>query len=125
MNHKFILRGIIAIGVYAFAVILVLNFYDDSPSNMPWEEREIYLRNFLTKVTFNKLSFDEALEQLGTPDITETKQIDDDYYQITFYRTHHIKSDGITTLDECTPLLFKNNVLIALGQNTYESFKQL
>lgn len=125
MNHKIIIRVAIALAFYVIIFALVIKFYDDDPSNMQWEEREIYLRNYLTKVQLNKLNFDEALKELGVPDITETKRIGNDYYQVTFYRTHHVKSDGITTLDECTPLLFKNNILIALGQNTYEVFKLL
>lgn len=125
MNHKFIIRAIIAVAIYAISVALVLKFYDDNPSKMQWEEREDYIRNFLTTVELNKFTFDEALHLLGSPDITEAKRIDNDYYQVTFYRTHHVKSDGITTQEECTPLLFKNNLLLVSGKNAYESFKLL
>jgi len=125
MNHKFILRGIIALAIYAICVALVMNFYDDNPSKMQWEEREDYNRNFLTMVQLNKFTFDEALDKLGSPDITEAKRIDNNYYQVTFYRTNHVLSDGITTQEECTPLLFKNNVLLASGKTAYETFQQL
>ena len=41
-----------------------------------------------------------------------------------FYRTQHVKSDGITTQDECTFLLFVNGVLkeIGLGDNYPENW---
>jgi hypothetical protein len=41
-----------------------------------------------------------------------------------FYRTQHIKSDGITTQDECTFLLFIDGVLqeIGLGDNYPEQW---
>ena len=42
-----------------------------------------------------------------------------------FYRPQHIKSDGFTTQDECTALLFKNNLLIAIGKTAYQQFQQL
>jgi len=125
MKQKFIIRAIIAMALYVVGFVLVMQFYDDNPSKMQWEEREDYNRSFLTKVQLNIFTFDEALQQLGSPDITETKRIGDDYYQVTFYRTHHVKSDGITSQDECTPLLFKNNVLLVTGKNAYESFKNL
>jgi len=125
MNHKIILRVIIALAIYAICVVLVLKFYDDNPSKMQWEEREDYNRNFITQIQLNKFSFEEALLKLGSPDITEAKHIDNDYYQVTFYRTNHVKSDGITTQDECTALLFKNNILLASGKTAYPTFQQL
>lgn len=125
MNHKIILRVIIALVIYAICVALVMKFYDDNPSKMQWEEREDYNRNFLTQVQLNKFNFEEALEKLGSPDITEAKRIDNDYYQVTFYRTNHVKSDGITTQEECTALLFKNNILLASGKTAYETFQKL
>ena len=80
---------------------------------MQWEEREDYNRQFISKVQLNKFNFEEALEELGSPDITEAKRVNNDNYQVMFYRTHHVKSDGITTQEECTALLFKNNILKA------------
>ena len=42
-----------------------------------------------------------------------------------FYRTNHVKADGMTTQEECTALLFKNGLLSAIGNAAYESFKAL
>ena len=47
---------------------------------MQWEEREDYNRNFLTLVQLNKFTFDESLDKLESPDITEAKRINNDYY---------------------------------------------
>jgi hypothetical protein len=125
MSKKVITRIIIALAIYGIFVALVMNFYDDNPSNMKWEDREDYNRHFISKVQLNKFNFEKALEELGSPDLTEAKRIKDDNYQVMFYRTHHVKSDGITTQEECTALLFKNNLLMAIGKTAYEQFKQL
>ena len=125
MSKKVILRIIIALAIYGIFTALVINFYDDNPSNMQWEEREDYNRHFISKLQLNKFNFEEALKELGSPDITEAKRVNNDNYQVMFYRTHHVKSDGITTQEECTALLFKNNILMSTGKTAYEQFNQL
>jgi hypothetical protein len=122
MNKKIISRIIIALAAYAIFVGLVVTFYDDSPANMKWEDREAYNRQFIAKLQLDSFTFDQAIEKLGSPDITEAKKVNDENFQVMFYRTQHIKSDGITTQDECTALLFKNGVLSAIGKAAYEQF---
>lgn len=114
-----------ALIAYGIFVALVVNFYDDSPAKMQWEDREAYNRQFIAKLELKQFNFNSAIEQLGSPDITEAKLIDEISYQVSFYRTQHVKSDGITTQDECTALLFTNGILTAIGKTAYEQFKTL
>ncbi|AWB58092.1 MULTISPECIES: DUF3192 domain-containing protein [unclassified Colwellia] len=125
MNKKVIARILIALIAYGIFVALVVNFYDDSPAQMQWEDREAYNRQFIAKLELKNFNFNSAIEQLGSPDITEAKLVDETSYQVSFYRTQHVKSDGITTQDECTALLFTNGVLTAIGNTAYEQFKTL
>lgn len=124
MNKKVITRIFLALAAYGIFVLLVMSFYDDSPDKMQWEDRESYNRQFIAKLQLENFTFEQAINQLGSPDITEAKKIDDNKYQVMFYRTQHIKSDGITTQDECTFLLFVNGVLqeIGLGDNYPENW---
>lgn len=119
MNKKVISRILLALAAYGIFVALVVTFYDDSPDKMEWKDREAYNRQFIAKVKLEEFTFDQAIEQLGSPDITEAKTVQNTKYQVMFYRTQHVKSDGITTQDECTFLLFVNGVLkeIGLGNN--------
>ena len=105
MNKKVILRIFMALAAYGIFVLLVVNFYDDSPENMKWEDREAFNRQFIAKIKLDTFTFEQAIESLGSPDITEAKKVDGKNYQVMFYRTQHVKSDGITTQEECTPLL--------------------
>jgi len=125
MNKKVISRILLALAAYGVFVVLVMTFYDDSPDQMKWNDREQYNRQFIAKIKLNEFTFEHALDELGSPDITEAKQVDNDNYQVMFYRTQHVKSDGITTQDECTFLLFVNGVLkeIGLGDNYPEQWK--
>ena len=124
MNKKVITRIFLALAAYGIFVLLVIFFYDDSPDKMKWEDREAYNRQFIAKLQLEQFTFEQAINQLGSPDITEAKKVDDDKFQVMFYRTQHVKSDGITTQDECTFLLFVNGVLkeIGLGDNYPENW---
>jgi len=115
MNKKIITRTLLALAIYGVFVMLVVTFYDDSPDKMMWEDREAYNRQFITKLQLEKFTFEQAIAQLGSPDITEARKFPIGNFQVMFYRTHHIKSDGITTQDECTFLLFIDGVLKEIG----------
>ncbi len=125
MNKKVVIRILIALAIYGFFVALVVNFYDDSPSDMEWGDRESFNRQYIGKLTLDKFDFEKAIKELGSPDITEAKKVDDNNFQVMFYRTQHVKSDGFTTQDECTALLFKNGSLIAIGKTAYQQFQKL
>jgi len=123
VNKKIIAIILVALAAYGIFVTLVVNFYDDSPANMQWEDREAYNQQFIAKLELKKFNFNSAIEQLGSPDITEAKIVNESRYQVSFYRTQHVKSDGITTQDECTALLFTNGILTAIGKTAYQQFK--
>ena len=124
MNKKVITRIILALAIYGVFVLLVISFYDDSPEKMQWEDREAYNRQYIAKLQLEQFTFEQAITTLGSPDITEARKVDNNKYQVMFYRTQHVKSDGITTQDECTFLLFVNGVLeeIGLGDNYPENW---
>ena len=124
MNRKVITRIILALAAYGIFVLLVMSFYDDSPEKMQWDDREAYNRQFIAKLQLEQFTFEQAITTLGSPDITEARKVADNKYQVMFYRTQHVKSDGITTQDECTFLLFVNGVLeeIGLGDNYPENW---
>ncbi|MFY8274811.1 DUF3192 domain-containing protein [Pseudoalteromonas sp. SSDWG2] len=111
---KYIILGI---GVYAIIATLVMTLYKDDPGAMVWQDREAYNKRFIARLEPNNpMHIEEVLDTLGTPDLTFVKRRGDDIYQIVFYRTQHVKADGITTKDECTGLLFKNKQLLVWGQ---------
>ena len=88
-------------------------------------DRQSNNKQYIGKLTLEKFNFEQAKEELGGPDITEAKKVDGNRFQVMFYRTQHMKSDGFTSQDECTALLFKNGSLIAIGKSAYEQFQQL
>ncbi|MGL1959443.1 MAG: DUF3192 domain-containing protein [Colwellia sp.] len=124
MNKKIITRVLLALALYGIFAALVVTFYDDSPDKMKWNDRETYNRQFIAKLQLDQFTFEQAITELGSPDITEARKVVDDNYQVMFYRTQHVKSDGITTQNECTFLLFINGILkeIGLGDNYPEQW---
>lgn len=113
---------IIGFAVYFAATAIVLQLYQADPENMSWQERETFNLKQIGRLNLGTPR-DDVIRLLGSPDISEAKVTDSGEILILFYRTHHVKSDGITTRDECTPLLFKDNKLIAWGADAYSEYQ--
>jgi hypothetical protein len=58
---------------------------------------------------------------MGTPEFDELLVKDSQEYRILFYRTQRTEGDGITTKDECTPILFVDGNLVGFGSTALES----
>ncbi len=112
MNKKFLIGILLSLVSYGFFVLLVVNFYDDSPSNMQWADRESFNRLYISKLALGHLKIEQLIEDLGSPDIIRAKQAKNVNYQVLFYRTQHVISDGITTQEECSYLVFINDILV-------------
>ena len=61
--------------------------------------------------------------KLGTPADSEAFDSNGAEMRVLFYRTRHRHSDGVTTRDETTPLVFENDVLIGWGQGVYDNLR--
>ncbi|MCH8491721.1 MAG: DUF3192 domain-containing protein [Idiomarina sp.] len=114
---------IAVIGFVLYAIIAggIMHFYTANPETMTWREREIFNRKYIGRLEIGTPR-DEVLRLLGPPDLSEARTTTDGRnILILFYRTQHVRSDGITTRDETTPLLFTNDKLISWGEPAYES----
>lgn len=105
--------------IYALIAWGLMTFYTANPETMTWQEREIFNRKHIGQLELGT-SNEEVLRLLGPPDISEAHPTDDGEILVLFYRTHRVRSDGMTTRDETTPLLFRNGELIAWGETAYE-----
>lgn len=60
-----------------------------------------------------------VVEDLGTPSDSEAFTKDGEEVRVLFYRTQRKHSDGETTRDETTAVIFKNDVLVGWGDRQY------
>jgi hypothetical protein len=110
--------------IYAVFAAAVITFYEDDPDQMNWQDRQAYNKKYINELGLDeKIHKSDVINTLGSPDITEAKTIGNITYQVMFYRTKHERADGMTTKDECTPLLFKEGTLIAWGDNAYNQYE--
>lgn len=115
-----IIIGSIFAAYVAFVAVVVL-VYEPTPDDMHWEDRQVYNQQKLNELNLGQ-HINEVRQLLGKADFSEAKSVKDTKLQVLFYRTHHHKSDGITTKEECTPLIFENEKLIAWGIDTYKQY---
>jgi len=122
MNVKVIKILIFGFAIYAAFAALILNLYQGDPEGLNWQERETFNLKQIGQLDIGNTK-DDIIRVLGSPDISEAKATQDGQVQVLFYRTHHVKSDGITTRDECTALLFRNNKLVGWGETAYQDYQ--
>lgn len=77
-------------------------------------DREIVNRKAIQTLRIGD-TLETVSEKMGTADFNEIKAFTDNTFQVLYFRTQLVKEDGITTRDECTPLVFENSNLIGWG----------
>jgi len=111
------LLNIIAVGFLATSLTgcIVVGNHDDWDDES-WQREQRQNRELISQLELNA-DINSVRSQLGTPNFSEASTHGPDQYQVLFYRTQRIHSDGDTSKDETTPLIFKNNRLIAWGND--------
>lgn len=117
MLAKTCLAAILAVTLSGCVVSVGGNQEVDEDSN--WRKTQRFNQEQINQLVMD-MSADNIRTLMGTPDFTESFNQDGVIVQVLFYRTHHVKSDGKTTKDECTPLIFKQNRLVGWGDKAYQ-----
>lgn len=124
VNKKIVIYITLAIFSYILLAGSIMHFYQDNPSHMELVDRQEFNLRYLAGLANDKpIVRQDVVNYLGSPDITEAKEVDNVVYQVMFYRTQNITGDGMTTKDECTAMLFIDDQLIAWGDNAYKQYK--
>lgn len=93
------------------------NWHDDDWRHQQKENRELISTLEL------QTERSRVLMKLGAPNFSEAFSRNGDEYRVLYYRTQHRHSDGETTLDETTPLVFRNDRLIGWGEESLASLQ--
>ncbi len=90
----------------------------DSHYGADWEDREFNNRKHIANLETGT-SYETVLRKMGVADFNELFEKQDGTYRVLYYRTQKTMGDGITTKDECTPLVFRNGNLVGWGDSAY------
>ncbi len=121
MNSKApVVIGFVFVSYLIFVGVTIF-FHEPTVEDMDWEDRQQFNQQNLTQLNLGQ-TIDSVRVALGSANFSEAKTSNDKQMLVLFYRTHHKKGDGKTTKDECTPLLFIDNKLVAWGEDTYQQY---
>ncbi|WP_299074155.1 DUF3192 domain-containing protein [uncultured Paraglaciecola sp.] len=96
---------------------------DEYGTQSDWQDREQKNRRHISRLQQNN-THDETLRRMGVADFNELYVKGEDTFQVLYYRTQRIEGDGVTSKDECTPLVFKNSLLVGWGESAYKLIGQ-
>ncbi|MBS1370569.1 MAG: DUF3192 domain-containing protein [Lentisphaeria bacterium] len=103
--------------VLLFAAAFVLWGVASGCSSMPWNEAARNIEN--SKQLRVGMTKTEVLEVMGDPVSDETFSTPDVWY----YFVQSVWMDGLTTQDECMPLVFEDGRLIGWGNSFYTKYR--
>ena len=86
-----------------------------------WEKREKNNRRHISKLETD-MTLESISNRMGLADFDESYQRETDDYRVLYYRTQRLADDGVTTKDECTPLVFRNGRLIGWGDSAIREY---
>jgi hypothetical protein len=92
---------------------------DDGYSSS-WQDREHQNRKHIAKL-MPDINISTVIDRMGVADFNELYKKQDDQIQVLYYRTNRQDGDGVTSKDECTPLVFKNGQLVGWGETAYQN----
>ncbi len=115
--------GVVALTLLSGCVVVVDGDKRVTNKRTPIEQIEADNRAAIAKLSIGE-SPSSVLSAMGTPDFDERLSKGDTDYRILYYRTQRVKADGMTTKDECTPLVFANGELLGWGQSKLALIEQ-
>jgi hypothetical protein len=93
---------------------------DAFEEDVKWEQSQKRNDRFIANISLGA-SMASIVSELGKPDYRDSFQRNGDVFQVLYYRTQHKHSDGETTRDETTPLVFIDGTLVGYGPTAIEN----
>lgn len=87
-----------------------------------WQVQQRENRSLISQLSLNT-DHSSILKKMGIPELSEAFVTGGIEYKVLYYRTQHHTSDGDTTKDETTPLVFKDEKLIGWGQLALDAIR--
>lgn len=94
--------------------------FDDDDDGNNWRKTQQYNQNYVSGLKTGT-DIGAVRQNLGTPAFSESFNKQGETVEVLFYRTHHSHSDGMTSKDECTALIFKRGLLVGWGDKAYQT----
>ena len=87
-----------------------------------WQNEQQINRERIADLTLGE-SRTVVVSRLGAPVDSEAFELDGEEVRVLFYRTRWTQSDGATSRDETTPVVFRNDRLIGWGDAVYRELR--
>ena len=122
MNAPLRLLSVVCVSAVLSGCVIVagdVDEFDRDGYRTNWQSIEKDNRAKIARLTLGA-DYDSIVKTMGQPNFSEAYESNGSQFQILFYRTHRVESDGETTKDETTPLVFKDQRLIGWGQDALQ-----
>lgn len=98
--------------------VIAVGNHDDDDQSSKYEKIEARNRSQIAQLVLGT-PIGEVQALMGPPDFTDAFTSKAGEYRVLRYRTQRVHSDGDTTPDETTPLVFLDRKLSGIGEAAY------
>ncbi|MFT2091621.1 DUF3192 domain-containing protein [Paraglaciecola sp. 2405UD69-4] len=120
---KWVITTVLCSSLVLSGCVISVDGNGDYKHSSSWQDSERKNRKHIAKLQPNT-SYEQILSSMGTADFNEFYKTNEDSYRVLYYRTQKVESDGVTTKEECTPLIFKNGILVGWGDSAYKMINE-
>lgn len=117
--NRFLQASLLAPLLLLSACVIAVHDRDYDDESYPHQREEARNRERIADLALGTPRA-EVQRQFGEPAFTEAFRREDGDYRVLRYRTHRSHADGDTTRDETTALVFRDDVLIGIGDAAAE-----
>ena len=100
-------------------VVAVGNHPWEDDGHSDWENRQEHNQRVINSLEIGR-SLADVTAELGTADFTESFVRNGETFEVLFYRTRWVESDGRTEKNETTPLVFVQEELVGWGESALD-----
>jgi len=121
--RNILLAGIVGLSLGLSGCVISVDGDGVDGYHADWQDREYKNRKNINELSPN-MTLAQVSDRMGVADFNELHEKAQDRYQVLYFRTQRKGGDGVTTKDECTPLVLKNGKLVGWGGTAYAMLSQ-
>jgi hypothetical protein len=115
--------GLCAVLLFSLAATGCVYVDGERISGDDWRDEQRLNRKLISQLDIG-MTRDAVVDRLGPPSDSEAFARDGREMRVLFYRTQWKHSDGDTSRDETTPLVFEDDVLLGWGSSVYADLRR-
>ena len=113
--HRYASGVVLLSAIVVSGCVINVSDEDGRYASRSIERQQLHNRDVISQLRLG-VTIEHVRGELGEPDFSEVWDDEGEEVRVLRYRTHRTHSDGDTTADETTALVFRSGELVGIGE---------